>query len=248
MFLLLVRRCAQPRTILHFAFILLPCSHSTIDDEFRAGHVRRFVARQKQDDIRDFLRPSLAPEWYILERRLALILRDYIDHLRRDRPRMHRVHPYLILGVMDRRNLREQPYGPLAAGVGRRWSRPHQARDRRDVDDRASAAPAHRGYRRPHAEPYALLIDIHDRVPQLFADVLDSRSAVNPRVIDEYVESAELALACFDRAAPIRRARDVEMDRRQHASSRLDVHLIHKLRSLIVQNVANDNSCTFLNE
>src|SRR5229473_5531343 len=126
MFLLLVRRCARPRTIPHFAFILLPCSHSAIDDEIRAGYVRRFVARQKQDDIRDFLGPPLAPEWYILERRLALIFRDYIDHLRRDRPRMHRVHPYLILGVMDRRNLCEHPHGPFDSRVRRRWSRTPQ--------------------------------------------------------------------------------------------------------------------------
>src|SRR5581483_4173096 len=123
-----------------------------------------------------------------------------------------------------------------------------EAGDRGDVDDRTAAATAHRRHRRLHPEPYSLLIDADDRVPQLLAGVLESGGAEDAGVVDEDVESAELALAGIDGGAPIRRAGDIEMHRESEALARGCVDFAGEPRCLVIDHVADQNSGAFIDE
>src|SRR5499427_8647204 len=102
---------------------------------------------------------------------------------------MHRIAPDVVTGVLDRRDLSEQPHGPFGRDI--RW-RPnsHQARDRRDVHNRAPARPAHGRNGVLRAQKYPLRIHRHDAVPVGFRRVLDPFAEHNARIIHQDIQFA----------------------------------------------------------
>src|SRR5215471_147580 len=102
---------------------------------------------------------------------------------------MHRIAPDVVTGVLDRRDLGEQTHGPFGGNI--RW-RPngHQARDRRDVHNRAPARPAHGRNGVLRAQKYPLRIHRHDAVPVGFRRVLDPFAEHNARIIHQDIQFA----------------------------------------------------------
>ena len=71
---------------------------------------------------------------------------------------------------------------------------------------------------------------------------------IDSGVVDEDVESAELAFARRDGGAPVSRARDVEAKRRRDARSGRRVDFIRELGGLIVEHVADNDLRAFASE
>src|ERR1700730_3167747 len=133
---------------------------------------------------------------------------------------MDRIDADAIGGIVYRADLAQHAHGALGPVIGGSAGGADYSVNRRDVDDRAAAAFAHRGNRGLHPEPHALLIHGDHAVPFLFAGVLDSAEVEDAGVVYEDVEAAELALAGVERGAPIRGPGGSEMDRNSNAEGR----------------------------
>ena len=99
-------------------------------------------------------------------------------------------------------DLVRMPHGALARAVGRERRRAHEARGRRDVDDRAAAAAPHRRDRVLAAQEHALGVHGHDLAPLLDRGGLDVGHDDDARVVHEHVEPAEARERRLDHLAP----------------------------------------------
>ncbi len=140
---------------------------------------------------------------------------------------------------MHRRRFGQEPYRAFCAVIGRRSRRSDEAEDRGDIDDRAPAALAYRGHRSLHPQPDALLVHVDDRVPFLLRGLLQTLPVGDASVVNENVESAELAHAGLHSAVPVSRAGYVQMNRANRDGAELSVDRVGSLLRQFVAHVAD---------
>ena len=123
---------------------------------------------------------------------------------------------------------------------------PGDARDRRDVDDRAAARLAHCRDRVFHPEKRAGRVDPHDAFPGGGVEQILDRAAADPGIVDEDVELAIGGQRRGDRGLPFRFARHVEMLVHRGAVRLRDLR--GDFLALIVEHVSNDDLGAFARE
>ena len=124
---------------------------------------------------------------------------------------MHRVDADAVGREVDGRGLRQPAHGPLARHVGGRLGRALEARDRRDVHDRAAAGARERGGDGLHAEHRPGHVDVHHAAEVVELELGEVGEVDDARVVDEHVDAAELGLGLGDELAPRRLVDDVEV-------------------------------------
>src|SRR6266568_9333967 len=126
---------------------------------------------------------------------------------------MHGVAADVVLGVLHRCRLGEEPYGALGRRVRRGAIRiPHQPRRRGDVDDGATAGTPHGWNGVLCAQKDPLDIDRHNAVPVIFGGLLDAFADENAGVVHQHIYLAVAALCRVYRGAPVCLAGDVQVD------------------------------------
>ena len=136
------------------------------------------------------------------------------------------------------------PDGPFAGSVGERGGCAPKPGDRRDVDDRSSAAllDHHRGDGL-HAEEHAGLVDLGDPAVLLERGVEHLQHPEDAGVVDQHVDVAELLAAGVDDGGPVRFAGHVVMAVDGRVAEVLGDGL-----ALLVEHVAEDDLGAFGDE
>ena len=171
-----------------------------------------------------------------------------MEHVGVHRARVHGVAADLVLGVLARGHLREDPDGALAGGVGRLLvQRLADPGHRGDVDDRAAARPAHGRDRVLGAEEDAPGVDRHDAIPLGDGALLDRHARDDDgRVVDQDVELAVAADRRLHGRLPVGLAGHVQVHVHGVAAASADGRL--DLLALVVPDVAEDDAGALLDE
>ena len=112
-----------------------------------------------------------------------------------------RVDAHAVGGVLDRQLPRDLGDRALGRAVGALRREPDDARDRRDVDDRATAALDQVRQRLPAVDEDAAHVGGHQPVPLLVRRLDDRLEQEAARVVDDDVEAPEAGQGEVDRAA-----------------------------------------------
>src|SRR5580704_891401 len=99
-----------------------------------------------------------------------------------------------------------------------------------------------------HPEPYALLVDVDDRIPILFGGFLYSAAGNNACVVDQDIETTEFALASLHCGAPVGGSSDVEVKRDDRFRAAPAVDVGGGLAALVVEHVSDHDLGAFANE
>src|ERR1700677_950271 len=99
-----------------------------------------------------------------------------------------------------------------------------------------------------HPEPYALLVDVDDRIPILFGGFLYSAAGNNACVVDQDIETTEFALASLDCGAPVGGSSDVEVKRDDRSRAAAGVDVGGGLAALVVEHVSDHDLGALANE
>src|ERR1700682_647091 len=131
---------------------------AAVDHKLRSGHERRFIGGEKQYHVGDFF--GCAGPLHRGHRgdRIELILGQDVCHWRFDHPWMHRIDTDAIGGIVHRADLAQDADGALSTVISGGAGGAYYSVNRRDVDDRAATAFAHRWNRSFHPEPHAFLL------------------------------------------------------------------------------------------
>jgi hypothetical protein len=159
-----------------------------------ARHVCGVVAGEEHGDPRDVLRLRHVSERHRARHHRELVFGIAVAGLRGvGETRRDRVHADAVRGELERHRAR---HGDDAALARRVVDAPHGAADRlrRHVDDRASATRGdHRARGGLRAEEPALEVHVKHEVPVSLAHLEKRHARIDPRVVDQHVEPAELA-------------------------------------------------------
>ena len=104
-----------------------------------------------------------------------------------------RVHADLIRRVLLRERLGEIDAGGAGHRGRQRLGQRRLAADRRDVEDRATAARLHRRHHEPAEAHRAHHLEVEVVLPRLVGDVEEGRGLRRPRVVDQDVDAAPAA-------------------------------------------------------
>ena len=83
------------------------------------------------------------------------------------KPRMHRIDPDVVFGVLDRYRLGKNAYRALGSVVAGRRAASHNAVDGGDVDDGAATGPSHLRDGGPDSKENSFHVDVHHPVPSV---------------------------------------------------------------------------------
>src|SRR5260370_38361470 len=221
---------------------------AAVHHKFGAGDERSFVAGKEKCTPSDLLGLGAAFERSRLDERLKLFLPDDVEHRGEDEPWVDRVDADFVGGVLDRGGIGEEANGALGAVIGGGAGRADETVDGRDVDDGAGAALSQRGDGILHPEPYALLVDVDDGIPFLFAGFLDALDIRDAGVVDENVETTEFALATLDCGAPVGGSGDLGMKRDDRFRADLGVDVVGGPAALVVEHVPDHDLSALADE
>src|SRR5579885_2438637 len=213
---------------------------AAVNHEFGAGYERRLIRGEEQDDVGDLFGRARALHRRHRGDRVEKLPGQHVRHRGLDHSGMHRVDADVVGCVVDRADLAQNPDRALGSVIRGGSRGTDNSVDGGNVDDRASSPPAHRRHRRLHPQPHALLIDRDDGIPFLLAGVFEAVEVENSGIVDEDVQSAELALRGFDRGAPVRRTGHIEMNGNGRARSGA-VDLIGERADFRVKNVGDED-------
>src|SRR5262245_65546941 len=92
---------------------------AAVDHQLAARHEQGLVRGEVEDGVRDFFRLTVTAERDAREHATVglWIGATPLGHRRDDRPRMDRVRPDPLAGVLERGRLRQPPYCTLGRGV-----------------------------------------------------------------------------------------------------------------------------------
>src|SRR6266404_2983386 len=216
---------------------------AAVDDQLAAGHVGGVVGGEVEHRAHDLGDGAHPAQGHALEALLhgVAVAEGAVEHLGVDRARVDRVAADLVLGVLGRGHLGEEPDGALARRVGGLLvQRLADAGHRGDVDDRAAARAAHGRDRVLGAEEDALGVDRHHLVPLRDGALLDRHLGDHDgRVVDQDVEPPVAIERGLHRRSPVRLAGHVQVEVDGVAPRRPDARL--DVLPLFVPDVAEDD-------
>ena len=165
--------------------------HAAVDEEDLARDEGRVLGGEEGVDSGDLLGPGDPAGRNLGDDLLADRLGNAREHARHDGPGRDAVHGDPELGVLEREGAGEADDARLRGRVVGLADVPERA-DRRRVDDAPPAMLSHPRQRGLGAEERALEVDREDLVPLLLGHLVAHRVAVDPGVVDEHVQPAEL--------------------------------------------------------
>jgi hypothetical protein len=149
---------------------------------------------------------------------------------------VHRVDPDIRRTQLHRRDFGHPANGELASRVGSQHRHPGDPLDRREVDDRATAAAFHHRHGGTHAEESADLIDPDHSLVVRQGHLVQCAEDENSGVVDKHIESAEQSVDLGHGVMPGLLVPDVEVLEPGGVAQ-----LVGQRLSLLAEHIGNDH-------